>query len=1401
VGDELRVGSWTATLTAVIEFALLGPLEVRRDGQVLRLGGFKQRLLLGVLLVEANRAVATLRLIELLWGTDPPETAANILQQYISQLRRLLETQGGQQTVVSQAPGYQLRADPDQVDAARFEHLAAAARQASTKGGDDEALQLYAEAEAIWRGTLLADLGDEPVVVRERNRMEELRLGAREDYFEIGLRRGNHADVVAAIEAAAAEHPLRERFQGLLMRALYGSGRQAEALAVYQNTKRLLSDELGIDPGPELQKLELSVLRHDPHLAAPSPAERIPVRAVPDPTPHPPSIPIDVCSSCGTETQPGVKLCPECASPNTATAADPREERKVVTVLFADLVGFTSRSEQLDPEDVRAFQSPYYARLRIELERFGGTVEKFIGDAVMALFGAPVAHEDDPERAVRAALAIRDWVLEQDAGLQLRIAVNTGEVLVALGARTSQGEGMASGDVVNTTARLQGAAPVNGILVGETTYRATSQVITYRAVEPVTAKGKPVPVPAWEALEARSRFGVDLAPASRGPLVGRVHELGVLTDALARVRRDRSPQLVTIVGVPGIGKSRLIAELGRTVDDDPDLIYWRQGRSLPYGDGVTFWALGEMVKAQAGILETDSPEEAEQKLRGSVAELIPQTADARWVEGHLRPLAGLGSDAVVGSSDRRDEAFTAWRRYFEGLAEKSPLTLVFEDLQWADDNLLDFVEHLVDWASGVPMLIVCNARPELYERRSGWAGGKRHATTLSLSPLSDEETAQLISAISDRPVMAAETQQALLSRAGGNPLYAEQYVRMLAERGDAEQMPLPETVQGIIAARLDALPADEKSLLQNAAVIGKVFWLGAVAESGGISLRAAGERLHALERKDFVQRARRSSVADEAEYAFLHVLVRDVAYGQIPRVRRAEQHRRAAEWISSLGRTEDHAEMLAHHYGNTIALRRAASQPIDASLAATALASLSEAGDRASSLNAHAGAASFYQSALDLAPAGSLKRAQLLFQVGRTRLVGGDLDPDVLAAACTELVAAGDLETAAEAEAALAELQWYRGDTDQSATHVGRARELVHGREPSRATASVISSISRRLMVAGQAAEAIRLGREALAMAEEFGLDELRAHALINIGMSRVDSGDRAGIEDVEQSLAIALEANVPEAIFRAQTNLWTALFMNGQLERAVAILEDANAVASRFGRIVEQRWCRGERPRILFILGRWDEAMAGADAFLSEVEAGSPHYCASWLYATRASIRLGRDDVPGALADAEDAIALTRLTKDPQNVYPTVVTCAHVFCESGDMARVARLADEFLADRRVRPWAGQIPDSLHMLAWTLVAMGRGRELIDDLPSSESPWAQAAAAFAVGNLRPAADICGGMGAATEEARDRLWLAEALIEQNRRTEADVELQRALAFYRSVGATRYIREAEGLLAASA
>jgi class 3 adenylate cyclase len=611
-----------------------------------------------------------------------------------------------------------------------------------------------------------------------------------------------------------------------------------------------------------------------------------------------------VCPSCGQENLPRAKFCSECGVGFAAPTA-PREERKVVTVLFADLVGFTARAEQLDPEDVRSVLAPYYARLRGELERFGGTVEKFIGDAVMAVFGAPVTHEDDPERAVRAALAIRDWAREESS-VEVRIGVNTGEALISLGARPSAGEGMAAGDVVNTAARLQSAAPINGILVGETTYRATADVIDYREADSVEAKGKAEPVRVWEADEPRSRVATE-AVSLQAPLVGRKREIDQLVDAFERARQERATLLVTVAGVPGIGKSRLVAELFAHAESLPDFVHWRHGRSLPYGEGVTFWALTEMVKSHAGILESDAPEDVERKLHEIVMQSVGES-EQRWVESKLRPLVGLGGGEDVGGE--REEAFSAWRRFFESIAEQRPLVMVFEDLHWAGDELLDFVDALPDWIEDVPLLVLCTARPELLDRRSGWGGGKRNAITISPSPLDSDDTARLIAALLDRSVLPAETQEELLARAGGNPLYAEQFVRMLSERGEIKGE-LPENVQGIIAARLDSLADDEKRLLQDAAVVGKVFWTSSLAAVNESERALLEQRLRSLVRKEFVRRERRASVEGESEYAFNHVLVRDVAYGQIPRSERADKHRRAAEWIESVGRAEDQAELLA----------------------------------------------------------------------------------------------------------------------------------------------------------------------------------------------------------------------------------------------------------------------------------------------------------------------------------------------------------------------------------------------------------------------------------------------------------------------------------------------------------
>jgi class 3 adenylate cyclase/tetratricopeptide (TPR) repeat protein len=1061
-----------------------------------------------------------------------------------------------------------------------------------------------------------------------------------------------------------------------------------------------------------------------------------------------------------------------------------RRERKVVTVLFADLVGFTARAEQLDPEDVEAILRPYHERLRGELERFGGTVEKFIGDAVMALFGAPLAHEDDPERAVRAALAIRDWAREEDA-VQVRIAVNTGEALINLDARPEAGEGMAAGDVVNTTARLQSAAPVNGVLVGETTYRATSQAIEFRELDPVEAKGKVEPLAVWEAVEARARVGTE-AVSAVAPLVGRSRELDQLLDSFERAGQESSPQLVTLVGVPGIGKSRLVLELATILDERPDLVYWRHGRSLPYGEGVTFWALSEIVKAQAGILESDSADEASNKLGEMLVEIV-QPAEVAWLETRLRPLVGLNVETDLGG-DRRTESFAAWRRFFEALAAKRPLVLVFEDVHWADDDLLDFVDELADWVESVPLLVLCTARPELLDRRPGWGGGKRNALTVSLSALGDDDTARLIAGLLDRAVLDADTQAALLARAGGNPLYAEQFVRMAGERGATDQE-LPETVQGIIAARLDLLPAEEKSLLQDAAVLGKVFWSGALEAIGGVTGGEVAERLRNLARKEFVRRELRSAIADETQYAFGHLLVRDVAYGQIPRGSRAEKHRLVAEWIESLAtdRSDDRAEMLANHYLSALELASAAGTQTEA-LGEHARSALREAADRAFSLGSYTQASRLYGKALELWPEEDPAQPLLVLRRGQAIYESGlDDDPSEAEPLPARFLAQGETGLAAEASMFLCRMTHSRGDGLASAEHRERALELVQAEGPSPTKAYVLTEGSRQLSLAFEWDRARSIGREALALAESLGLDRFRASVLITMGTA----GGTAN--EIEQGLEIAKKVNDIQQTTRGYNNLAEALLEAGDVAAVRPLYEAARSNAERFGHRLALRWLDAQEGVYRYYIGDWDVATPLLDEYLAEVESGSPHYMESAARSVRAQMRYARGDTAGALDDGERSIASGRAAKDPQALN-VLISHARLLIAEGRNEEALRLTDESLQ-------TGFLPYYVaYDAAWIMHELG-AESVNVPLPQTNEPWRSIASAVLQGELLDAADLLGDLGLRPDEAHTRLRAARELVGAGRRAEADEQLRRALAFYRTVGATRYVREGEALLAASA
>jgi class 3 adenylate cyclase len=1125
-----------------------------------------------------------------------------------------------------------------------------------------------------------------------------------------------------------------------------------------------------------------------------------------------------VCGRCGEDNPERARFCLACAAPLAASPVARREERKRVSVLFCDLVGFTSRSERLDIEDVRGLLAPYYQRLRAHLERHGGTVEKFIGDAVMALFGAPVAHEDDPERAVRAALAIREAITERNQAdptldLHVRVGVTTGEALVALDARPVEGEGMASGDVVNTAARLQTAAPVDGILVDEATFRATDRQITYQPAEPVQAKGKADPVAVWLAVEARASQGVDVAQAPATPLVARERELEVLAAALARARNDQAAQLVTVVGVPGMGKSRLVWELKELVEAEPELTIWRQGRCLPYGEGVALWALGEIVKAQAGILETDPAELARAKLHQAVADLVAEDREAVWVTGHLRPLVGLAADGEAGG-DRRAEAFAAWRRFCEALAEQGPAVVVVEDLHWADEVLLDFLDHLADWAADVPLLVVATARPELLSRRPNWAGGKLNATTIALSPLGPEDTARLVAALLGQVLLPAELQTALLSRAGGNPLFAEEYVRMLADRGflrkaggswqleRADQLPLPETVQGIIAARLDALGPEEKTLLQDAAVLGKVAWVSVLAALGDTEPVALEQPLHALERRELLRRERRSAVAGERQYAFRHVLVRDVAYGQLPRATRAEKHQRAAHWLQALApdRAEDRAELLAYHWQAALQYAQATGQDTTALVEPARLA-LRDAGDRALELNAFAAAARWYGAALELWPTGDPERPRLLLRLGRARMYGERAPGELLVEARDGLLAQGDREAAAEAEARLGLLASWQGQGQRGMEHTRRAVALLEDAGPSPTKAYALFRLAQDLMLRAETAEAIQIGRQALRMAERLGLHRERVGALVAIGAARVLGGELDGIADLEQAIAIAVEHNLPMSAV-TYDNLASCLISLGQLARGFELRAKARHTAERFGLASDLRWLQVERIFEDYWHGRWDAALGAADQFIAQAQedtyvgASSPRLVRGW-------IRLARGDLREALQDADAGLEHARASREPQMLYPMLAFRARALLAAGREQEANMEANELLAllaQQGVLPtepdWSGELADVLQ-------ALGRGAELLELLAHAKTPtlWLEAAAAVAAEDSERAADLYDQIGAQPDAAFARLQAARRLVAAGRRAEANAQLSRALGFYRQVGATAYVGQADALTAASA
>jgi class 3 adenylate cyclase/tetratricopeptide (TPR) repeat protein len=996
------------------------------------------------------------------------------------------------------------------------------------------------------------------------------------------------------------------------------------------------------------------------------------------------------CAACGQDNPEGFRFCGACGAPLT-TPAHAGAERRLVTVLFCDLVGFTARSDEADPEDVGALLRPYHPRLRAEIERLGGTLDKLIGDAVMAVFGAPVAHGDDPERAVRCALGMLAAIDELNRAhpaldLAVRIGITTGEALVTLG--TGEDTEGVVGDVVNTASRLQGVAPVGGVVIGEATFRATGRLFDYQELAPVKVKGKANPVPVWRLLGARSRTGIEAVRRPDTPFVGREAELALLRRLFERTVTERAVRLVTVVGEPGVGKSRVVGELAAILGARPEGVVWRQGRCLPYGDGITFWALGEIVKAHAGILESDDPARVASKLGAAVEALLPEAPEAEWLRARLAPLVGIVDPEAA--RPERAELFAAWRRFVEAIAATHPLVLVVEDLHWADPAMLEFLEYLVDRSAGLPLLVVATARPELLERQPGWGDDRRNASTIRLGSLTDAQTATLVAALAGRSALPAPVRALLLERAGGNPLYAEEFVRLLADRGlldggqaAAPELPLPETVHGLIAARLDTPAPAARALLHDAAVVGLVFWSGAVAVMGGTGEEKVQAGLGELEQRRLVHRAATSSVRDQDEFAFWHALVRDVAYAQIPRAGRARRHRAAAEWLETVAgeRVADLAEVVVHHYGQALAYARAAGEPEAQVLELTEAARrfLVLAGDRASNLDLDR-AGSWYRQALDLSPPGHPQRPQLLARAGRVAFQAGELAE--AAAAYEEAIAGlreqGDARGLGAAMVRLAPVRGNQGDTRGATAVLTDAIELLEREPPSPELCSAYEGMAGDRVMSGHAREALKWVDKALTLADDLGgLPEIRPRALDVRGMARYDLGDFGGMDDLRAGLALGLELGSGYDTAVIYNNLAEPVWLVDGSTAALELCQEGIDFAERRGLAWPAIWLRASTLGPLLDLGRWDEVLALAGEAIAWDHAHGGDYLAVGCQRYMTLVRLWRGELDAAGALAAEALPRAREIDDLQQLVPALVNAALVAQAGGDRETALALAEE----------------------------------------------------------------------------------------------------------------------------
>jgi class 3 adenylate cyclase/tetratricopeptide (TPR) repeat protein len=937
------------------------------------------------------------------------------------------------------------------------------------------------------------------------------------------------------------------------------------------------------------------------------------------------------CPSCGTPAPAEARFCMNCgaslpggvsaptpAGPVAGEPSIPPEERRQVTVLFADLSGYTAFAEGMDPEAVKSLVNRALLRLGQEVERYGGTVDKYIGDNVMALFGAPVAHEDDAERAVRAGLGMQDAMAEVNDGLPpgvhfaLRVGVNTGEVLAgAVGDAYT-----VVGDTVNVASRLQTAARPGSVTVGERTMRATDAAVRYEALEPLELKGKAEPVPAWEAGGLIAEHSVRrVSPASESPLVGRQQELAALDAMYERVVREGTSHLVTVVGEAGVGKSRLLREFERRLAEHPSAPTVRTGRCLPYGSGIVFWALGEVLRAECGIVESDSSEEAWQKLRSYVADLMGGPGkDSDREAALIGRLLGVDVPAELAPEEddpeRLREAFlAALRGGIEALATRRAFVIAFEDIHWADDGLLDAIEHLAQWVRA-PLMLVCLARDELLDRRPSWGGGRRSATQLMLNPLSDEHSRALVRALLPS---GHEVVPAVAERSGGNPLFAEEMARRIAEEGTIEAAELPDTVQAVLAARLDSLDPFERRLVQQASVVGRTFPEGALAGVASAEGRDLGRALVSLQEKDILGPAAEGALRGEREMAFKHVLIRDVAYGMLPKAVRSRKHFEVGAFIEDRAgdRTDEVVALLAEHYGRAAALGResgVALQELDA-MRGRALRFLEEAGDAAALLYANREAAAHYRHARSLCPQdGRAEGVRIGEKLGDVSLRLGRVDEAIgVWSDCLEWHRGQeDLERVADLHRKVGAALSHKGERKAAIEHYQKGINLLKDGPARIELVRLYEEAAWLYLHTGDNMLAIYASEKALRLAER--LDETRAasraHGIFGRVFGRIGDTEKAR-QNLERAVELARGSDDSETILALSALGRQLEISEADTAGARAVYEEALALAEQVGMLPAQVELHAWLAQLAAYAADWErvESSTEASAALAERE------------------------------------------------------------------------------------------------------------------------------------------------------------------------------------------------------